>query len=392
MQFWCLAIIYIVLIPHGGQLHSGVHIAFAMVDPGGSHPVSLIDIGAATLPRTPCSASETNGQLPARFGYKQSPNKVQSRVLRSLTASPRELQINSNVCITSARVVDDVINELVNFPVSPQRPTAPPPHQSKAFNRSNRKFKSLTHRPSTIKVAGVPRPISPLRGWKDDSSAKEALGEDEPERWWKTVSIVDHIDLDDWDHAVFIVDKQKKKNKIAGNRAKRKIIRVLKPARSSAGSSSQQTNKVISRRVAEKKRRQIIEAERIKLVETLRDLRKQRQAHKDDKKSQVYDNGAQSTYLPPSGRVKSEIFDISVMPCIESATTNKTASKEDFRSIVEVAELSVPICLSTNIKKTLTPPKGQAPINIEDVESLLTGVRMKAHAKPSTLGIVTGVS
>jgi len=367
-----------------------------MADPGGLHPVSLIDIGATTLPRTPCSTSETNGQLPARFGYRQSPHKAQSRVLSLLAASPRELQINSNVCITSDKVLDNTVQELVNLPVSPQRPTAPPPHQSKAYNRTNRKFKSLIHRPSAIKVAGVPRPISPLRGWKDDSSMNEVVGEDEPERWWKTVSIVDRRERDDWDHAVFIVDKQKKKNKIAGHRAKRKINRVQKHSRSNAGSSSQQTNKVISRRVAEKKRREMIEAERIKLIETLRDLRMQRQAFKDDKKSQIYDDGAQNIYSSPSGRVKSNFFhtqrDINVMPCIESVTTNETVSKENFRSIVKVAEFSSPVCLSTNIEKTITPPKGQTPINIEDVESLLAGVRVKAHAKPSTLGIVAGVS
>ena len=121
-----------------------------MANPGGLHPVSLIDIGATTLPRTPCSTSETNGQLPARFGYRQSPHKAQSRVLSLLAASPRELQINSNVCITSDKVLDNTVQELVNLPVSPQRPTAPPPHQSKAYNRTNRKFKSLIHRPSAI--------------------------------------------------------------------------------------------------------------------------------------------------------------------------------------------------------------------------------------------------
>ena len=157
-----------------------------------------------------------------------------------------------------------------------------------------------------------------------------------------------------------------------------------------------QRNKIISRRVAEKKRRQMIEAERIKLIETLRDLRMQRQAFKDDKKSQIYDDGAQNIYSPPSGRVKSNFFhtqrDINVMPCIKSVTTNETVSKENFRSIVKVAEFSSPACLSTNIEKTTTPPKGQTPINIEDVESLVAGVRVKAHAKPSTLDIAAGVS
>jgi hypothetical protein len=175
----------------------------------------------------------------------------------------------------------------------PQRPKVPKPRDSRGFSRDTRLGVLHVHMNAHIAA----RPPSPLGGWGDESITEDGYIElknaNRRMAWWNQVSIENREKSEVPNDAhklqpgngVFAkcsIQKSKGNRRRTGGGGSIKSHRSRGTGRGKTkqgaprrktGAAAQKLKSAISRRVAEKKRRQQLEVERLKLIESLREIR-----------------------------------------------------------------------------------------------------------------------